>query len=170
MDHKTRLERHELKYGPHFNEACAECAVAKMVNEDGSHGAHWNIEETTALAQQYGIDLKTDHFNKYDWYVALNMIRSDYYKAIIAITNNDNAKYFVEFAKAWLKDKDIDTGKMWYYYKYVMCDYFREEDEEDEEYEEYYYPKHKRSYYYDEDEEYTPRVERSRNRRIISRY
>lgn len=27
-----------------------------------------------------------------------------------------------ELAKAWLCDKDIDEGKMWHYYVYLMCD------------------------------------------------
>jgi hypothetical protein len=66
-----------------------------------------------------------ERFNKYDWYVALNMIYSDYYQVIVSLTNSNNAKHFVEFAKAWLNDKDIDEGKMWYYYIYVMCDEVR---------------------------------------------
>lgn len=30
-------------------------------------------------------------------------------------------------AKAWLNDKDIEEGKMWYYYCYIMCDKLRKE-------------------------------------------
>ncbi|MFR4670901.1 MAG: hypothetical protein ACLT69_13800, partial [Intestinibacter bartlettii] len=65
--------------------------------------------------------------NKYDWYVALNMIRSDYYRAVVTMTSSDHIKYFVELAKAWLNDKDIEEGKMWYYYCYIMCDKLRKE-------------------------------------------
>lgn len=119
-----RVKAYEMEHGPHFNEETARKAVSKMENEDGSRGPHWSLEETTALANQHGINLN-GRFNRYDWYVALNMIYSDFYKVIVSITNTNNVRNFVEFAKAWLADKDIDEGKMWYYYVYVMCDKIR---------------------------------------------
>lgn len=146
MRERLRIERHEAMYGPHFNEESALKAVSKMENEDGSRGEHWNLEETTSIANQYGINLKSEKFNKYDWYVALNMVRSDYYRAVVGITNGDHIKSFVELAKAWINDKDIDEGKMWYYYCYIMCDKLRKEckaamllEDEDDEEEEYRY-------------------------------
>lgn len=126
MRERLKIERHEAMYGPHFNEECALKAVSKMENEDGSRGEHWSLEETTSIANQYGINLKGEKYNKYDWYVALNMIRSDYYRAVVTMTSSDHIKYFVELAKAWLNDKDIEEGKMWYYYCYIMCDKMRE--------------------------------------------
>ena len=60
----------------------------KMENEDGTRGPHWSIDETTALASQYGITLGSK-FNRYDWFVALNMVYSDYYKVINAITSGN---------------------------------------------------------------------------------
>lgn len=124
-----RLKAYESQHGPHFNEEYARKAVSKMQNEDGSRGPHWSLEETTQFASQYGISL-SNRFNRYDWYVALNMIYSDYYKVIMQITNSNNVKHYIEFAKAWLNDKDIDEGKMWYYFIYVMCDVVREEEME----------------------------------------
>ena len=106
MRERLKIERHEAMYGPHFNEECALKAVSKMENEDGSRGEHWSLEETTSIANQYGINLKGEKYNKYDWYVALNMIRSDYYRAVVTMTSSDHIKYFVELAKAWLNDKD----------------------------------------------------------------
>lgn len=82
MHRIIRTKAYEAEHGPHFNEEHARKAVSKMENEDGSRGQHWSIEETTALANQHGIRLD-DKFNKYDWYVALNMVYSDYYKVII---------------------------------------------------------------------------------------
>lgn len=114
-----RVKAYEAEHGPHFNEEHARKAVSKMENEDGTRGPHWSIEETTTLANQYGISLG-NRFNRYDWFVALNMVYSDYYKVIINITNSNSTKHFVELAKAWINDKDIDEGKMWYYYIYVM--------------------------------------------------
>lgn len=124
-----RIKAYEQEYGPHFNEEHARKAVSKMENEDGTRGPHWSIEETTSLASQYGVNLN-NRFNRYDWYVALNMIYSDYYRVIMNISNSNNPKHYVEFAKAWMNDKDIDEGKMWYYYVYVMCDKIREEEME----------------------------------------
>ena len=121
MHRIIRTKAYEAKHGPHFDEEHARKAVSKMENEDGSRGQHWSVEETSALANQYGIRFDSK-FNKYDWYVALNMVYSDYYKVIVNMTGSNNSKYFVELAKAWICDKDIDEGKMWYYYIYVMCD------------------------------------------------
>lgn len=187
MRERLKIERHEAMYGPHFNEECALKAVSKMENEDGSRGEHWSLEETTSIANQYGINLKGEKYNKYDWYVALNMIRSDYYRAVVTMTSSDHIKYFVELAKAWLNDKDIEEGKMWYYYCYIMCDKLRKEaktmlmleDDEDEEHE-YRYARSGRGrgrgrggrmtrygYDYDEDDEY---LDREREEERMHRY
>jgi len=136
-----RVKAYEVEHGPHFNEEYAHKAVSKMENEDGTRGPHWSIDETTALANQYGISLNTK-FNRFDWFVALNMVYSDYYKVIVSATNSNNVKHFIEFAKAWINDKDIDEGKMWYYYVYIMCDKIRKAEmecyeEEAEKYDKY---------------------------------
>lgn len=109
MHRIIRTKAYEAKHGPHFDDEHARKAVSKMENEDGSRGQHWSVEETSALANQYGIRFDSK-FNKYDWYVALNMVYSDYYKVIVNMTGSNNSKYFVELAKAWLSDKDIDEG------------------------------------------------------------
>ena len=153
-------------YGPHFNEECAQKAVKKMENEDGSKGPRWSIEEAERIAAQYGINLKSDKFNKYDWFVALNMIRSDFYRAVVNMTGSDNIKHFVELTKAWLNDKDIEEGKMWFYFKYVMCEEGREDDDDYDEAGNYARrgrrsghmsmdPYHKQQYgdYYDDDDD-----------------
>ena len=101
-----RVKAYEAEHGPHFNEEHARKAVSKMENEDGTRGPHWSVEETTALASQYGINLGS-RFNRYDWFVALNMVYSDYYKVIISMTNSNSTKHFVELAKAWINDQEI---------------------------------------------------------------
>ena len=35
---------------------------------------------------------------------------------------SDEIKQFVEVGKGWLNDKEIEEGKMWYQYWYMMCD------------------------------------------------
>lgn len=143
---------YEALNGPHFDEEHARYAVENMENEDGSKGPHWTVEETTSVANQMGINLKSEKHNKWDWYVAMNMIYSDFYKAVVAMTGSANTKHFAELAKAWICDKDISEGKMWHYYVYIMCD----DDDND------YKAAEKNSKYYSEyrDRDYDPRRER----------
>lgn len=129
MHKLIKVKTYELHNGPHFNEEYARKAVKHMQNEDGTKGPHWSVDEAVQLANQYGVRIGQT-FNKYDWYVALNMVYSDYYKFLINTTGSSNSKQFVELAKAWINDKDIDEGKMWYYFLYVMCDEIRDELEE----------------------------------------
>lgn len=84
-----RVKAYEKEHGPHFNEEYARKAVMKMENEDGTRGPHWSLEEITTLASQYGIALGSK-FNRYDWFVALNMVYSDYYRVIMNITGSNN--------------------------------------------------------------------------------
>lgn len=137
-------DMYEAVNGPHFDEEHARYAVEGMENEDGSKGPHWTVEETTSVANQMGINLKSEKHNKWDWYVAMNMIYSDYYKAVVAMTGNANTKHFAELAKAWICDKDISDGKMWHYYVYIMC------DDEDNDYRAYEHMNKR----YPEDREY----------------
>lgn len=60
-----RVKAYEMEHGPHFNEEHARKAVMKMENEDGTRGQHWSLEETSALASQYGISL-SGKFNRYE--------------------------------------------------------------------------------------------------------
>lgn len=104
-----RVKAYEAEHGPHFNEEHARKAVSKMENEDGTRGPHWSVEETTALASQYGINLGS-RFNRYDWFVALNMVYSDYYKVIISMTNSNSTKHFVELASVQTALNTINSG------------------------------------------------------------
>lgn len=65
---------YEAINGPHFDEEHAKYAVEGMENEDGSKGPHWTVEETTSIANQMGINLKSEKHNKWDWYVAMNLL------------------------------------------------------------------------------------------------
>lgn len=127
---RMRLTRHERMYGPHFNDLLAHKAINHLENEDGSNGPKWSLEESEKIAQQFGVRFDRG-YNRYDWFVALNVIRSDFYRAVKTITGSDNVKFYVELTKAWLDDKDVDEGKMWYYFKYIMCN----EDDEDDSYQ-----------------------------------
>lgn len=100
-----RVKAYEMEHGPHFNEEHARKAVMKMENEDGTRGPHWSLEETSALASQYGISL-SGKFNRYDWFVALNMVYSDYYKVLLNIAStifiNKEKKTQLSVMRKWL--------------------------------------------------------------------
>lgn len=96
-------------YGCHFNKWLLEKALKEMVNEDGTTGGHWTLEQTNNVARSNGIELSK--YNEYDWCYVLNMIYSDYYGAV----QNDISAY-VKLAKKFLEDKDGVEGKALRYY------------------------------------------------------
>lgn len=108
------LEMHLYKeiYGCHFNEWMLDKATKNMINEDGSKGPHWTIEQTTSVAKQYGITFVD--FNEYDWNYAMNMHYSDMYRVI-----PNEVQSYVKYSKAWLEDKDVKDKAFKYYY-YVV--------------------------------------------------
>lgn len=103
-------ELYEHIYGPHFTPWKYDKAVSKLVNEDGTYGPHWSIEDVRNVIQNKGIELS--EYTDYDFAYALNMIYSDYYGAI-----PDSLDYYVKMAKAFLLDKDAPKGKAWHYWK-----------------------------------------------------
>lgn len=107
-------EIYELVYGCHFCRETYEEAVSGLVNEDGTHGAHFTFEEATDLMAQNGVQGGT-LFNSYDFAYVLNMVYSDYSDML----GNDNSNY-VRFADRFIRDSDAPNGKAWKYYR-AMC-------------------------------------------------
>ena len=105
------LEMHLYKeiYGKHFSSWLLEKATKSMINEDGSIGSHWSVEQTTSVAKSMGITFTS--FNEYDWNYVMNMMYSDYYGAI-----PDDAANYGKLAKKFLMDKDAKEGKALCYY------------------------------------------------------
>ena len=96
--------------GPHFTERKYNCAVSKMVNEDGTTGPHWKIEDISAVAKQKDVSFNGD-FNLYDFAYVMNMMYSDYSNVV---SGHD---MFVKMSLAFLNDKDAPKGKAYLYYK-----------------------------------------------------
>lgn len=74
-----------------------------MQNEDGTSGAHWTVEQTTAVAKQHGIVF--DHMTEKEWNLAMNMMYSDYCKTAKKYSV-DKADFYADLAKDFLFDKD----------------------------------------------------------------
>jgi len=98
-------ELYESAYDGHLDEDLAHKWVSCMKNADGSKGEHWTIEQTSQYAGSY---------NKYDWYVVLNMMYSDMYSPKFS------SEDYVALAKAWLSDSDVKEHKLLKYYFFVV--------------------------------------------------
>lgn len=107
--HKDKVEDFiiavDLLLNPHFDRETAKYAVSKMKNKDGSVGEHWSKETTDKVLENRDYD-----FNPCDWYVALNMMYSDFYKQ----GRSDDT--YIELAKDFLSDEDAPKYKMKKYY------------------------------------------------------
>lgn len=97
---KLKMYMHPFK-----SKECAEYAVSKLINEDGSTGEHWDYETTSKLAEKYDIE------DKPMFYYVLNMVYSDYYES-----DKTDDKY-VKQALKFIKDKDSPHDKAERYYR-----------------------------------------------------
>lgn len=83
-----------------FTEADAKRWTEHMENDDGSMGAHWTLEQTTAVANSIGV-----HVDPWIWFAALNMEYSDNFE-VAQKYGLDRPEYYADLAKAFLFDKD----------------------------------------------------------------
>ena len=93
-----------IRENEHFTKELYHEAVDGMVNEDGTKGAHYSLEEVDEIIKKHEIDLGEN--NIYDFAYCLNMVYSDYFDSI-----PDNEKSYVQVAKAFLFDEDGPKGK-----------------------------------------------------------
>lgn len=83
-----------------FTEDDARRWTDHMENDDGSMGAHWTLEQTTAVANSIGV-----HVDPWIWFAALNMEYSDNFE-VAQKYGLDRPEYYADLAKAFLFDKD----------------------------------------------------------------
>lgn len=77
--------------------------VSRMKNKDGSVGEHWTYEQTSNYLQTHE---GFQHLNKNCFYVAMNMMYSDYYKP--ARTTDT----YANLAKDFIEDEDAPSDKV----------------------------------------------------------
>lgn len=96
-----------------------KCWNAHMVNEDGTMGGHWNLEQTNSVATAYGVVF--EHITEHEWNVALNMVYSDYSKVADRF-GVGSPEFYACIAKAFLFDKDggAPAEKLCAYYHYIV--------------------------------------------------
>ena len=83
-----------------FTEDDARRWIEHMENDDGSMGAHWTLEQTTAVANSIGL-----HVDPWIWFAALNMEYSDNFD-VAQKYGLDRPEYYADLAKAFLFDED----------------------------------------------------------------
>jgi hypothetical protein len=84
--------------------------VNSMMNEDGTKGPHWSLEETKSFKRSSSVSDKS-------WDAAMNMMYSDYYKVAEKYGVN-KPDFYADLAEAFLNDKDAGDGesKLAHYY------------------------------------------------------
>lgn len=83
-----------------FTEDDARRWTEHMENDDGSMGAHWTLEQATAVANSIGV-----HVDPWIWFAALNMEYSDNFE-VAQKYGLDRPEYYADLAKAFLFDED----------------------------------------------------------------
>lgn len=87
--------------------------VDHMENADGTTGPHWSRHEAEVIRAKYGISCPELPF-----YVALNMMYSDYCTAI-GQAGAATVELYARLAEAFLKDPDAQPDKLGRYYTYI---------------------------------------------------
>lgn len=113
-----------IKNNYHFDKETAEEVISKMYyDENGKKFApYWKFEDVKAIYNNYkDSNPILNKYNEYDFYVTLNMIKSDNYKLykkrFNTYSDSQLDKLFIEDAINWLDDTDNPFGenKIWKY-------------------------------------------------------
>jgi hypothetical protein len=97
---KTIRALEKLECGETFTKEDALYWGEHMENSDGTTGAQWTMDETSAMAKSMGVYLPGCI-----WFAAVNMMRSDY--CLVARKHGvDKPEFYADMAEAFLFDKD----------------------------------------------------------------
>ena len=107
-------------YGNEFSHEDVKKWASKMVNDDGTTGAHWTIEQTSAVAAENGVMF--DHITDWMWNITMNMVYSDY-SEVAERYGVGTPGFFADLTKAFLFDKDGPgpEKKLAAYYHGIVC-------------------------------------------------
>lgn len=98
-----------------MSEETAKEWVSKMENTDGTHGAHWALDATTAIRDKLGLK----HICKYEFWAVMNSLYSDYGKTLAKVSVTPEV--YGELARDWIEDDDAVKAKASAYYRYVVA-------------------------------------------------
>ncbi len=112
---ETRMGYGESANGMPLSREMAREWTSQMENEDGTTGPHWNMSQTDTVMAQKGIECDPTEF-----FVAMNMMYSDYCKVFRKFGVGDKIDFYACMAQAFLDDKDAHPDKLARYYEYVV--------------------------------------------------
>ena len=86
----------------------AEEEASKLVNQDGSRGAHWSYETFKAAVESLGAKMVDEpYYNCWALWLTANMLFSDHYKSVSEFIPKDAMPKFF-YMQAVEKLKDVD--------------------------------------------------------------
>ena len=91
----------------------AERWVMNMQGAAGGHGQHWNMEQARQIMARHGFQ-----DDPVEFYVALNMMKSDYTK-VAQKMGCDKEDFYAAMANAFLNDEDAHHDKLALYHHYI---------------------------------------------------
>lgn len=95
----------------------------KMMNADGSHGEHFDMQQIMSAAEKLGIKFK--EYDEKELCITANMLYSDYCEVLKSIVPKDKEDIvYTKMAQAFLEDEDAPEGseKLALYYKCIVDD------------------------------------------------
>ena len=108
-----------VKYNNYLTKTETEKIVEEFINENGTRGAKWSIDEFLDTIKTFGgVEDKEPYYNKYALYVTANKFASDHDSVIAKWTENDRLKYVqlcYELGVTQLEDKDKASWVRWYF-------------------------------------------------------
>ena len=105
MYHDIKRELYTIANGKVITLELAEKWVSEM-----RPMAKWTKAETDSILKQKGLQI-----NDIDFYVAMNMIYSDFHNAI-----DDDTEKCILLAVDFLKDEDVSENKLYNYYYHIV--------------------------------------------------
>lgn len=96
---KLKMKIYVMANGYELTEELAEDIVSNMK----PYGEKWDIEQTTAVKEQYGLADISDE----DFYYVLNMAYNDYHDLF-----QESLDMYVKFTKMFITDEDAVKGKV----------------------------------------------------------
>lgn len=110
---KMYFKIHEATEGKKLDETMA----TSWVNSMKPYGEHWTKEQTDSVREKQGFSVE-----EFDFYAAMNMVYSDYYKAIETdeMSEEEKLNAYIKLAYYFIKDEDFGDNKMYEYYKTIV--------------------------------------------------
>lgn len=99
------------KWNNYLSRGEAEDIASRLINQDGSRGAHWNYDAFKSVVESLGGRISDEpYYNCWSLWVVMNMLYSDHHRSVSSYIPKDKEPYFF-YAMAVEKLKDIDRPK-----------------------------------------------------------